>query len=125
MTRFGLGRRARRPDDGKHTPRDNRLFRKLIRQARYQARAPLADAAPLLKAAEAATKAVPPAAHARRDSDFLLLICTARGFPGLGSADRYDKAVDLARLATSCEAALDAVWSADDPLRPPRADIFG
>lgn len=118
-------RRPRRPDDAKHTPRDNRLFRKLIRQARYQARAPLADAGPLLKAAEAATKAVPPPGHARRDSDFLLLICTARGFHQLCSTDRYDKAVDLARFATSCETALDVVWAADDPLRPPRADIFG
>lgn len=123
--RLFKGRRLRRPDDGKHTPQDARIFRRLIKAARYQARAPLAKADPLLEAADKAGKAVPPAAHARRDSDFLKLIVQGRMWWRYSPADRQANAAELLRLAGACEAALDALWS-DDPLRrPPRRDIFG
>lgn len=124
IRRLGLGRRARRPDDGKHTPHDARLFRRLIRQARYIARAPTAAADALLKAAEAAGKAVPPPGHARRDSDFLKLIVEGRLWWRYTALQRHAGAGNLALLCDACETALDG-GSADPLTRPPRLDIFG
>lgn len=110
----------RRPDDGKFLPKDAAKWRGLLKQARYLARAPLADAYPLLKAADRCGKAVPPAGQARRDSDFLKLVMLGRLFWRLNAAERQVRAGELAVLADACERALDA-----PPPGAGRADIFG
>lgn len=123
MPDVALFRRKRRPDDRLFLDRDAKLWRRLIKMARYQVRAPLVDAYPLLKAADACGKAALPPGHVRRDSCFVRLMALGRIFWRLDHFNRTQQAADLERLAAECEAAL--ADPAPSPGRPPRRDIFG
>lgn len=116
-------KRKRRADDGRYQDRDAKLWRRLVKAARYQVRAPLADPAPLLKAAMACGKAVPPPGHARRDSAFLALSTGSRAYAGLTASVRAEKVRLLGELADAVAAALDTAARPQGP--PPRSDIFG
>lgn len=125
MGAFGFRpfRRKRRPDDGKYLPKDEKAWKRLVREARYTVRAPLADAMSLLKAAEACAKAVLPPGQARRDSPFLRLVLIGRQWWRMTHLDRIQKAADLERTAEACRAILEAAGG--PPPRRPRADIDG
>lgn len=114
--------RQRRPGDGHFFDRDAKAWRRLIKAARVQVRAPLVDAYHLLKAADAAGRAVLPPGHVRRDSSFVQLIALGRMFWRLDHFNRTQQAAQLERLADTCEAALAQPPPAG---RPPRADIYG
>lgn len=118
-----MKRRLRRPDDGRFLPKDAKLWRRLIKHVRYVARAPLADTSQLYRAAERCGKCVPPAGYAHRGSPFLAMVLQARWLGRLPDAERQLKAAELAALAETCEAALNAPAPSSAPTA--RADIFG
>lgn len=127
MACHGAGRRMIRPrprnyEDGRFLPKDGKLWRRLIKHVRLVVAAPFGDTSQLYKAADACGRCVPPAGHAHRGSPFLALVMQGRGFGRLSNADRAAKAPELAALADSCDAALNARPGA---LREPRRDIFG
>lgn len=124
MAPFRPFRRKRRPDDGRYGDKDAKAWRRLVKAARYQVRAPLADCMDLLKAADRCARAVPPAGHAVRGSVFLQLVMAARGWGRLDANARIAAAGELERLALACREALEAPQPQDPP-RPPRRDIFG
>lgn len=114
-------RRPRRPDDNRFLLKDAKAWRALVRAARYQARAPLAQAGALDAAVARCAKACPPAGERRRDSDFLKLLGLARGFWRLAAPERQARAEELSALADRVQAVLDR----PAPGPTPRADIFG
>ena len=123
MSRFKPFRRPRRASDNRYLPRDKAAWRGLIRQARYQSKAPLAKPDALLKAADRCARAVPPPGEARRDSVFLQLVTAARGYWRLADGAKVSAADQMGKLARACADILDA-----PPPPPPgqgRADIFG
>lgn len=122
MKRFNHFRRPRRGQSKGYTPADAAHWRRLVREARHIARAPLADAGRLYEAAQRCVRAVMPPGYVFRDSPFMRLSLKARAFWSLDLAARPAAAPELAQLADACDAALD---HPTNPAPPPRADIFG
>lgn len=117
-------KRPRRKDDGRFLDKDVRAWRRLIKAARVQVRAPLADTKALRAAGDACLKAVFPPAGTK--ADFLRLVTTATGYwvAQRAGGERLDSAVaDLTTLTDACEAALMREAEANAPRQ--RADIFG
>jgi len=120
---MGAHRRKRRPGEGEFQASDARAWRRLVAAAEAQARAPLALPDDLIKAGDKVVKAVIPLGWRHRGSAFLALAAIARGWFRLNHEERAAKAEELAGLAHTCAAAIDAAEAG--PERPPRADVFG
>jgi hypothetical protein len=118
-----IPRRPRKYEDGRFLPKDAKLWRRLIKHARFVAASPFGDTSQLYKAAEACGRCVPPPGHAHRASAFLAIVLQGRSFGRLSDAERRIKAPELAGLAEQCDAALNAPPPAGAP--GSRADIFG
>jgi hypothetical protein len=118
--------RQRRPDDGKHLPKDAAAWRKLARLAAWAARHPDRTTGDLTTACHKAVRAVMPPGHQHRGSVFLQLLLKAQVFAASNAGVRAGLARDLLGLADACDVILGTGRSAAyaEAERPDPADAW-